>query len=243
MQKTKETKYGLARVLSKRGLCSRTQAIALIKQGHVCVEGKVIRDPEYPTSLGHSAVTIAGKPVEQQKSVYILLNKPRGIMVTREDEKNRETVYDLLDEKLQQWLFPVGRLDKASEGLLLMTNDTLWASGITDHSAIIKTYHVQIDQVLSAEMLDQLRCGVTLQDGSRLNVVRVNVLRQGEKNSWLEITLNEGRNRHIRRLCEHFDIHVLRLVRVAIGELPLGTLGKGEWRHLTDEEVKRLSVK
>ena len=136
------------------------------------------------------------------------------------------------------WLAPVGRLDKASEGLLLFSNDSVWAARLTDPASHLdKTYHVQIDTLADAELLARLREGI-VDAGETLALKSVRELRRGEKNSWLEIVLDEGRNRQIRRVLAAFGIGVLRLVRVAIGPIALGTLAKGEWRELSAEELQ-----
>jgi 23S rRNA pseudouridine2605 synthase len=138
------------------------------------------------------------------------------------------------------WLAPVGRLDKASEGLLLFSNDPAWAAGITrPESGPDKTYHVQIDCLAGADLLAKLERGALL-DGERLTAKSARCLRTGQKNAWLEILLDEGRNRQIRRLLAAFDVSVLRLVRVAIGPLLLGDLPKGQWRMLTEQEIDTL---
>jgi 23S rRNA pseudouridine2605 synthase len=167
--------------------------------------------------------------------VYLVMNKPRGAVTTASDEKRRKTVYDLLEPSLP-WVGPVGRLDKASEGLLLLTNDSEWAAKVTDPATHLdKTYHVQVDQVADDRLLAKIARGTTV-DGDHLGVKAARVLRRGEKHSWLEITLDEGRNRHIRRLLEALDVQVLRLVRVAVGPLELGDLKKGEVRELALRE-------
>jgi 23S rRNA pseudouridine2605 synthase len=149
-------------------------------------------------------------------------------------------VFECLEGKSLPFLSPVGRLDKASEGLLLFTNDTAWAARVTDpDSHLDKTYHVQIDCVADESLAREIVRGVQADD-ELLSAKSARVLRCGEKNSWLEIVLDEGRNRHIRRLLEALDIRVLRLMRVAIGPLELGTLPKGEFRFLTDSEIQRL---
>jgi 23S rRNA pseudouridine2605 synthase len=169
-----------------------------------------------------------------------MLNKPRGYVTTASDERGRDTVYTLLDAPGLPWLAPVGRLDKASEGLLLLTNDSAWAAGITaPESHVEKTYHVQIDRLPDAALLASLKRGVE-EGGERLSARNVSELRRGEKNAWLEIVLDEGRNRQIRRLLAAHDVGVLRLVRVAIGPVALGTLAKGAFRTLDAAEVAAL---
>ena len=167
--------------------------------------------------------------------VYLVMNKPRGVLTTACDEKGRNTVYDLLEPGLP-WVGPVGRLDKASEGLLLLTSDSEWAAKITDPgSHLDKMYHVQVDQVADNSLLSKITRGTTV-DGDHLRVKAARVLRRGEKHSWLEITLDEGKHRHIRRLLASLDVEVLRLVRVAVGPLKLGDLKKGAVRELALEE-------
>ncbi len=234
-----ERRVGLARALSKLGYCSRSQAFGLVRAGKVSVNGTVRRDPESPVRLNLDKLKIAGERITGAEKIYLAINKPRGIVTTASDEKGRETVYGLLPKDIA-WLAPVGRLDKASEGLLLMTNDSEWAARITDPASHLeKIYHVQVGTVASEELLSRLISGIS-SSGEKLRAVNVSVLRSGEKNSWLEIVLDEGRNRQIRRMFEALGIEVLRLVRVAIGPLELGKLPKGGCRQLTKEEKAAL---
>ncbi|HET6552053.1 MAG TPA: pseudouridine synthase [Dyella sp.] len=239
---TAAPRHGLARVLSKLGVCSRSQAEKAVREGRVSVDGKVVLDPERPTDAQRQRILLDNEPVVSAARVYIALNKPRGIVTSASDERGRDTVYDLLKEAGLPWLGPVGRLDKASEGLLLLSNDSVWAARLTEpRYHVDKTYHVQIDCIPEQVLLDRLTAGVVDQ-GERLAARRAVLLRSGEKNAWLEIVLDEGRNRHIRRLLQAHDIAVLRLMRVAIGSLALGELGKGQWRHLSTEEVQALTA-
>ncbi|WP_038619564.1 pseudouridine synthase [Dyella jiangningensis] len=234
-------RHGLARVLSKLGACSRSQAEKAVREGRVRVDGKVVLDPERPADAQRQRITLDGEVVAASKRIYIALNKPRGIVVSASDERGRDTVYDLLKSAGLPWLGPVGRLDKASEGLLLLSNDSVWAAGLTEPKHHVdKTYHVQVDSIPDQALLDALVEGV-VEQGERLAARRAVLLRQGEKNAWLEIVLDEGRNRHIRRLLAAHEISVLRLIRVAIGSLVLGELAKGQWRHLSDDEVRVLA--
>ena len=234
------TRHGLARVLSKRGLCSRTEAARWIADGRVSVDGRIVRDPEAAT-LPDAAVAIDGLPAVAARRCYVMLHKPRGLVTTTRDEQGRDTVYRCLDGAGLPWLAPVGRLDKASEGLLLLGNDPAWAAAITDPArGPRKTYHVQVDRVPDAALLRALEAGAEV-EGEHLRAGSARVLRAGAKNAWLEIVLDEGRNRQIRRLLAAFDVAVLRLVRVAIGGLALGDLPKGGWRELTAEEVAALA--
>src|SRR5437773_2703023 len=229
-------KVGLARAISKLGYCSRSYAAELIAAGRVKWNGTIRRDPETPVHLEKDRVEIDGQPVARGSKIYLTLNKPRGIVTTAADEKGRDTVYSLLPANLP-WLAPVGRLDKASEGLLLLTNDSEWAAKITaPETHLDKTYHVQINAIADETLLQQLRNGIRATDGEILRVKIARVLRQGKHNSWLEIVLDEGKNRHIRRMLEALRIEVLRLVRVAIGRLALGDLAKGATRLLEEKE-------
>ena len=234
-------KTGLARALSKLGHCSRSEGAALIKEGRVKLNGQVKRDPETPVRLGVDRIEVDAAKVQKAAKVYLMLNKPRGVVTTRTDELGRDTVYTCLKDAPAAHISPVGRLDKASEGLLLFTNDNAWANAITDpETHLDKTYHVQIGVLADENLLRRLHDGI-LDDGERLRVKRASVIRQGEKNCWLEIVLDEGKNRHIRRLLEAFDIETLRLMRIAIGPLVLGPLAKGSWRLLTAAEARQLA--
>lgn len=237
---TKLRKIGLARVLSKLGYCSRSRAAELIRAGRVRLNGVVRRDPETPTHPGKDRIEVEGAPVGAGEKIYLMLNKPRGFVTSASDEKGRQTVYAHLPKNLP-WLAPVGRLDKASEGLLLLTNDSEWAAHITaPETHLDKIYHVQIGALVEPSLLQSLREGIRTGDGDFLRVKGARILRRGERNSWLEIILDEGKNRQIRRLLEHFHLELLRLVRVAIGPLALGQLQKGETRALTSEEKRAL---
>lgn len=233
-------RVGLARALSKLGFCSRSQAEALIRAGHVQLNQVVKRNPESPVLLGRDRIEVQGQPVRPTEKVYLMLNKPRGLVTTASDEKGRATIYSNLANELP-WVAPVGRLDKASEGLLLLTNDPEWAAAITaPESNLAKIYHVQVAGLRDATLTNALVKGLRVPDAGFLKVKAASVLRQGDRNTWLEITLEEGKNRHIRRMLEHLKIEVLRLVRVAIGPLALGDLAKGASRPLTAEEKSSL---
>jgi 23S rRNA pseudouridine2605 synthase len=212
----------------------------LIRAGRVALNGRLCRNPETPVRCGADRIEIDGSLVRAQAKIYLILNKPRGVVTTASDEKGRNTVYALLPED-QPWVVPVGRLDKASEGLLLLTNDTEWSARVqAPETHLDKTYHVQIGIVADGKLARRLQEGLRTNAGERLRVKHACVLRTGEKNTWLTIVLDEGRNRHIRRLFEVLGIEVLRLVRVAIGPLHLGQLTKGSSRCLTTSEKMML---
>lgn len=239
---SKAPRHGLARSLSKQGLCSRSEAANRVVAGRVAVNGRVQRDPEFPVVRGRDEVRVDGCVLENAPRRYLMLNKPRGLLTTAADERERDTVYRCFDGAGLPWLAPVGRLDKASEGLLLLCNDPEWAAGITNPGCgPDKTYHVQIDTIPDDALLARVQQGIDGVDG-RLDAKSVRLLRAGGKRAWLEIVLEQGRNRQIRRLLAAFDIGVLRLVRVAIGDLQLGELGKGQWRELEAGEVAALAI-
>jgi 23S rRNA pseudouridine2605 synthase len=209
----------------------------------VKLNGSVRRDPETPVHLGSDRIEVDGRPVGAAAKVYLMLNKPRGVVTTASDEHGRATVYDCLQEAGSgdaTWLAPVGRLDKASEGLLLLTNDSEWAGRVTTPATHLdKTYHVHIGAMADNVLLAALRHGFR-SEGDELRIRRAAILRHGERHSWLEIVLDEGKNRHIRRMLEALGVEVLRLVRVAVGPLSLGDLGKGAARALTPAEKASL---
>ena len=233
-------RVGLARALSKLGYCSRSHASELIRAGHVRLNGATVRNPETPVRMQSDKVEVDNRPVREGNRIYLMLNKPRGVVTTASDEKGRETVYAALGGGMP-WVAPVGRLDKASEGLLLLTNDSEWAARITaPENRLGKTYHVQVAALTDAALTESLTKGVRTANGDVLRVKSAEILRRGERNTWLVIVLDEGKNRHIRRMFEAKGIEVLRLVRVAIGPLLLGALPKGSCRGLDANEKTAL---
>jgi 23S rRNA pseudouridine2605 synthase len=233
----------IPRGLSKLGVCSRSEGERLVEAGRVRINGKIIRDIGVRIVPETDVIEVDGVRVGRADRVYLALNKPRGLVTTRDDPQGRATIYDCLANASLPFVGPVGRLDKASEGLLLLTNDTQWSARLLDpKSHVDKVYHVQIRGVEHEATIARISAGVVdPETGEALSVKKVSLLRTGSRSSaWLEITLDEGKNRHIRRVLAALGIDVLRLVRVAIGLLHLGTLAKGEWRMLTDEEVRML---
>lgn len=235
----------LHRALSKLGWGSRTVAWGLIRAGQVAVDGRTVTDPLTWVDLRRQRITRAGEsldppgpPPPPPRRVVLLVNKPRGVVVTRRDERGRRTVYDLLPAGLP-WVFPVGRLDAASEGLMLVTNDRELAVRLTEPGqGVPKTYRVTARGPLTAAQLEALRRGPVLADGpTRPCAVRV-LADRGDATE-LEVVLTEGRNRQARRMLAAVGSRVRRLVRVAVGELHLGELRPGEVRELSEEEIER----
>jgi len=233
-------RHGIARVLSKRGLCSRTQAADWVRSGRVRVNGRLIFDPEHPVSGEHDHIEVDGVDAHAGERIYLMLNKPRGVVTTARDERGRDTVYRCFEGADLPWIAPVGRLDRASEGLLLFSNDPEWAARVSGPARIGKVYHVQVNCIPDTAQLARLQDGIEDQ-GEWLKTRAIRLLRHGARNAWLEIILDAGRNRQIRRMLAALDIGVLRLIRVAIGSILLGDLGKGQWRYLNEQEIKELS--
>ncbi len=244
-------KIGLARTLSKLGYCSRSHAAELISAGRVSLDGRIRCDPETPVPGKQNQIAVDGKLVTAQDKIYLMMNKPRGMVTTASDEKDRSTVYTIMNNSSTgrtplpgentPWVAPVGRLDKASEGLLLLTNDSEWGARIAaPETHLDKTYHVQVGTVADEKFVQTLVHGVQANDGEMLRAKQARRLRAGQKNCWLEIVLDEGRNRQIRRMMESMGVEVLRLLRVAIGPLQLGDLVKGDHRSLTADEKRSL---
>lgn len=235
---TKATQMPLCRLMSKRGIASRAQATAMALAGKVSVDGRIVDDPE--RWVGHKCIIeVDGEVTQTTAHRIFMMNKKRGVISSRADERGRRVVYDhplLHDGRYAA----VGRLDKASEGLMLFTNDSQLANRMTSpRSHIDKTYHVKIDRLLTAEELEFLAKSEDL-DGELTKESVWATLRHGEKNSWLEVRLSEGKNRQIRRMLEKRGVAVARLIRVRLGDLELGTLAKGDVRELTAAEIDGL---
>jgi 23S rRNA pseudouridine2605 synthase len=229
----------LHRALSKLGWGSRTQAWEWIRAGEICVDHRVVTDPLTWVDLDRQRITRQGAASISPPSLTVALHKPRGIVVTRRDERARRTVYDLLPPDLP-WIFPVGRLDADSEGLLILTNDSALAVRLTEPAhAIPKTYHVTLDAMPDEGELQRLRKGVRLSDGVT-RAARVRRVASPGGIPILEIVLTEGRNRQIRRMCTVIGRKVRRLMRVGIGAYLLGDLPAGALRMLSAADLWRL---
>lgn len=233
-------KIRVQKLIAESGLCSRRKAEELIMKGNVKVNG-------HPISLGDGAtyndvITVSGERIyveKKRKKYYIMLNKPRGYVTTMSDELDRKCVTELLTG-IDERVYPIGRLDRNSEGLLLFTNDGKFANDIMHPSRhISKTYRVTVRPSISEEQLVKLTAGVEI-DGRKTLPANVDVIDEQEGRVVLRITIYEGRNRQIRKMCEAVGLEVARLRRISVGPLKLGMLKPGTWRELTAEEVKAL---
>ncbi len=234
-------KIRLQKILADAGVASRRKAEEMITAGFVKVNDQAVSlgdkaDPK------HDKITVHGKMLNTHtKSIYILLHKPRGFITTMSDEHERKCVAELV-KSIPERVYPVGRLDRESEGLLLMTNDGEFANAMTHPSHHVpKTYRVTIHPGITEEQLTQMAVGIVI-DGRRTAPTQVNVLHQEKGRVVLEIILHEGRNRQIRKMCDALGLEVARLKRTAIGPLRLGMLQPGEWRELTSQEIKQLTA-
>lgn len=232
----------LQKMLADCGVDSRRKCEELIKKGHVKVNGKVavIGDKVDPYTdkvyVKGKRVTAAAKPTHR----YIMLNKPRGYVTTMSDERGRKCIAELIED-VQERVYPIGRLDKDSEGMLLLTNDGAFANHIMHPKKHInKVYRVTVRPTITEEQVEKLQTGVVL-DGRKTAPAQVRVVTKQEGRVVLEIVLREGRNRQIRRMCESLDLEVARLKRIAVGTVKLGGLKQGMYRDLSPDEVKRLS--
>ena len=231
----------LERVLSKAGLGSRVEARRWVHAGRVKVNGTIVRNPDQWIDMERDRVRVDGKPLVARERVYVVLYKPTGYLTTYKDPEGRPTVYDLIAD-VGTFLSPVGRLDLNTSGLLLMTNDTRLAERVTNpDSHVPKTYLVKASPVLTDAQLQQLRDGVQLSDGPT-RPATVKRVRDSASATYFEITLTEGRNRQVRRMVEALDARVLKLVRVKVGAIGIGTLSIGKWRLLTRAEVAALGT-
>lgn len=229
----------LERVVSKAGLGSRTEARKWIGAGRVQVNGRVEGDPNRWIDLERDTIVVDEKPLAKASPVYLLLHKPTGYLTTYRDPEGRKTIYDLLPDR-ERYLFPVGRLDLDTSGLLILTNDTAFAERLTNPDYhVSKTYVVKASKHLPEEQLERLRQGVELRDGPT-RPAAVKRLRDPGGKTVFEITITEGRNRQVRRMVEALDAKVVSLARVAIGDVVLGELAEGTTRALTPEEVAGL---
>jgi 23S rRNA pseudouridine2605 synthase len=232
----------LARALSKLGVCSRKEAARWIQAGRVRVGGRVVRSPSRRVDPGRDLLRLDGRTLrEPTERVVIAFHKPVGLVTSRVDPAGRATIYDRLSG-VGRWVFPVGRLDRDSAGLLLLTNDHRLGHRLADPAhGVPKAYHARVRGLPGEEALRALREGVDIGDGPPTRPARVRCLGAARAGgTWLEIVLTEGRNRQVRRMCAAIGHDVRELTRVRIGHLSLGDLAPGEWRRLEGREVAEL---
>jgi len=229
----------LERVVSKAGLGSRTSARRWIAEGQFSVNGRVVRDPDHWIDLERDRVTRGGVPVDVAERVYLLFHKPTGYITTHHDPQGRPTIWDLLPDR-DRYLFSVGRLDLDTSGLLLLTNDADFAERMTNPDyKVPKTYVVKASEHLREEELDRLRHGIELKDGPTKPATVMKLREPGGKTVF-EITIEEGRNRQVRRMVEALGAKVISLARISIGPIAIGELEQGKHRALTPDEVAAL---
>jgi 23S rRNA pseudouridine2605 synthase len=227
----------LDRVLSRFGIASRTKAREAILAGRVKINGRVVRDPDQWADLQKDIVHIDGKRARPIRRTYLLFYKPKGVITSHGDPAGRKTVYGCLGKDVS-WVVPVGRLDKDTSGLLLLTNDTDFANYVSDPaSQVRKTYLVKANTLVSDELIERLAAGLKLKRGDRAQPLGVRRVEDRGKYSWLEIILTEGKNREVRRMMEAVGLKALKLVRTRIGPCTLEGLQVGRWRDLTRAEI------
>jgi 23S rRNA pseudouridine2605 synthase len=235
----------LARALSKFGVCSRREAERWIEAGRVTVDGRAALWPQRRIDPRRNRLAVDGLPVgDDTERIVLVLHKPADCITSRTDPGGRRTVYDLIVD-VDRWVFPVGRLDRDSSGLLVLTNDHRLGQRLTDPvQHVPKTYHVRVRGVPDEQALRALREGIALDDDTLSRPARVRPLGavRGGDEAWVEIVLTEGKNRQVRRMCAAVGHDVRELVRVAIGQLTLGDLPPGRWRQLTPAEVRTLEA-
>lgn len=231
----------LDRVLSRFGLASRGEARKAILAGRVKVNGRVVRDPDYWTDPRADAIHLDGNRLKPARKTCLLFYKPKGVLTTHGDPEGRKTIYDCLPPDMP-WVSPVGRLDKDTSGLILLTNDTDFANHVTDPaSGVPKTYLVKANTLVSDELVARLAQGLELKREEWARPQSVRRVENRGKYSWLEIVLTEGKNREVRRLLEAVGLKVLKLVRTRIGPCTLEGLQVGQWRDVSRRELSLLS--
>ncbi len=229
----------LDRVLSKAGIASRTTTREWIQQGRVKVNGRVVRDPDHWVQAAKDVVHFDGRRVREEKKTYVALNKPTGVVTSFGDNRGRPTVYDYLGD-VDRWVFPVGRLDMDTSGLLILTNDTDYGERLLQpDSKVPKTYYGKVEGVLTLDEYFQLAYGLDIGRGERSGPAVIREVRVTEKYTWFELMITEGKNRQVRRMFEALGHRMLKLVRIRIGGLALGDLPIGKCKILTPKEAQR----
>jgi 23S rRNA pseudouridine2605 synthase len=232
----------LARALSKLGVTSRALAREMIRGGRVTVNGKVLTNPDVRVHPEREAIVVDGKTVARNARLYIMMNKPDGYVTTRSDERGRRTVYDLLKDP-DRWLFPVGRLDRDSRGLLLFTNDTQWANALMDpKEKIPKVYQVRLDREIDIRDMKRFESGLVLDDGYQTRPAEIKRLQRADGH-WVEAAITEGKNRQVRRMMKALGYDVQSLIRTRIGPVSLEGVPEGGARPMTRDEIRALTLK
>ena len=230
-------KVALVRALSKLGYASRSQAYDIIRSGRVRVNGKAVTDPAALVTPGRTRIDVDGAGIERAPWICIALHKPRQVVTTRRDPEGRATVYDFLSD-LTARVVPVGRLDLASTGLLLLTNDTQLADWLTDPATgIVRRYIVTVRGKLSDSSVRSLTEGI-VDRGERLDARSIRILKRSQRETHIIVEITEGKNREIRRMLKAAGHEVTRLKRVAFGGIELGDLAPGKWRAVSREEIR-----
>lgn len=231
----------LQKILACAGIASRREAEKYITAGRVSVNGKIITELGRKFDPYYSRIKVDGKPITLESKVYYIFNKPRGVVTTMFDPQNRRSIKDFV-KNLTERVFPVGRLDYNTEGLLLLTNDGNLAQALMHPShEVIKTYLVKVPGIVPQEKLDLLRLGINLEDGLTAPAI-VNLRNYDYEHNCtsFDISIHEGRNRQVRRMCDFIGFPVRDLKRIKMGPLKLGNLGRGKFRTLTEEELIEL---
>jgi len=235
----KKARATLERVLSKAGIASRATTREWIGEGRVKVNGRVIRNPDHWVETVKDVVHLDGLKIREEKKIYVALNKPGGVVTSFGDNRNRPTVYDYI-KKLDRWVFPVGRLDMDTSGLLILTNDTQYGEALLQpESKIPKTYYVKAASVFAAGDYFDLAYGLDIGRGETSGRAIVREVRVNDKYTWFELTITEGKNRQVRRMCDAIGHAVLKLVRIRIGDLSLGDLPVGQFKVLNPKEAQK----
>lgn len=226
--------HNIIRTISKSGLCSRKQALGLVTAGKVKINGKTITDPGYKVR-DPDRILVNEKPIPKSNKRYILLHKPAGYVTTRKDELGRPTVYEFF-KNIDDWIFPVGRLDLESEGLLIFTNDTKFGNVLTDpRYKISRTYEVLASgHITDKEIEDILNNGIDIGRGEKSKPLSFKIVPKNDDFAWYEISLKEGKNREIRRLFEALNSPVIRLIRTKYGPFSLGSIKPGKWLEIKE---------
>ena len=229
----------LDRILSKAGIASRTTTREWIQQGRVKVNGRVVRDPDHWVQTAKDVVHFDGRRVREEKKIYVALNKPTGVVTSFGDNRNRSTVYDYLND-VDRWVFPVGRLDLDTSGLLILTNDTEYGERLLKpESKVPKTYYGKVEGVVTLDEYFQLAYGLDIGRGETTGPAHVREVRATDKYTWFELTITEGKNRQVRRMFEAIGHRMLKLVRVRIGGLSLEGIPIGKCKILSPKEAQR----